>query len=360
MTVYAQRRRGKLTGQWVVEVTRNGRRRRKVLPTFEQALSIEGRLLAGLEVVQDDLGTTYTLEWLRQQSSLIWEGCKDTQAARRFSVCVDLLGPKIALRDLRTLHIDELKAKLHDLKPAKRNLRPVVSPQTVHRYLSSLSAALRWAYKRELIAKMPYIPWPKLERPRKKYFRPEEEAAIVRYFLSRGNVTMAIVVRVLAVTGLRIGEFLKLQPHHIQDGFILVGDWQGGTKTGDTRYVPLDERFEEPLKQLLAQGLPSYRGILKYLKRATKACGIDPGKTPHKLRHTTATRLTQAGAQTFVIQELMGHRNVETTRGYVSVEPMTLKLATQLKGAAGSLEGQEGLSEAVLEKTELASIKDHL
>jgi site-specific recombinase XerD len=102
--------------------------------------------------------------------------------------------------------------------------------------------------------------------------------------------------------------------------------------------------------------LPSYIGIKKYLRRATEACGIDRRKTPHKLRHTAATRLTQAGVQTFVIQEFMGHKSLTTTRGYVSIEPETLKVAAKTQGASGGLEGDQGVSERLL--AHLASKKD--
>jgi integrase len=360
MSVYPQKRNGKFTGKWFAEIEREGVRTRRLRSTKELADKVETLLLAGQEVpvsgeaVQAE--PVATLGWLKDQAALIWAECKDKQSAARLSVCVDLLGPELDICAVRTLQLDELKAKLKARKPTDKRFRAIKSSKTVHRYLAALSGALKWAFQREIIANKPHIPWPKVTQSPKQFFRPKEEAAIVAYFLDRGNIMMAVVVRVLATTGIRVGELLRLQPENVVDGFVLVGDWEGGTKTGDSRYVPIDESLEQPFRQVLEAGLPSYIGIKKYLRRATEACGIDQRKTPHKLRHTAATRLTQAGVQTFVIQEFMGHKSLTTTRGYVSIEPETLKVAAKMRGAGGGLEGDQGVSERIL--AHLAPKKD--
>jgi integrase/recombinase XerD len=55
--------------------------------------------------------------------------------------------------------------------------------------------------------------------------------------------------------------------------------------------------------------------VRRFLDRA----GIDKKVTPHKLRHTYATRLLESGAEFVDIQVLLGHVNLATTRIYTYV-----------------------------------------
>jgi integrase/recombinase XerD len=56
-----------------------------------------------------------------------------------------------------------------------------------------------------------------------------------------------------------------------------------------------------------------------YLRRLVEKTGIDKKVTPHKLRHTYATRLLESGAELIDIQVLLGHVNLATTQIYTHV-----------------------------------------
>jgi len=50
-----------------------------------------------------------------------------------------------------------------------------------------------------------------------------------------------------------------------------------------------------------------------------KPAGIEKKISPHKLRHTYATNLMNAGAERVDIKALLGHESVATTQIYTNV-----------------------------------------
>jgi integrase/recombinase XerD len=67
-------------------------------------------------------------------------------------------------------------------------------------------------------------------------------------------------------------------------------------------------------------GKPPVAHVVRaYLRRLLAQAGIDKKVTPHKLRHTYATRLLESGTELVDIQVLLGHVKLATTQIYTHV-----------------------------------------
>jgi integrase/recombinase XerC len=173
-----------------------------------------------------------------------------------------------------------------------------------------------------------------MQKTKKGAGRPISAAAAVRD---------VAVLETIYSCGLRISELCGLCADDIDWSQQIVRVRGKGKKE---RLVPIGkpaleaiERYGEILKQAPAGASPVFYSETKLraplhpaqlsrrLKQYLALAGLDPGLTPHKLRHSYATHLLDAGADLRSVQELLGHAHLVTTQIYTHVSTERLKKA---------------------------------
>jgi integrase/recombinase XerD len=145
------------------------------------------------------------------------------------------------------------------------------------------------------------------------------------------------LLEVLYGTGIRIGECrrLELTDYDPARMTLLIRDGKGRKD----RVVPVPVRAALALDLYLSEargelvkrhretaiflskyGRPVSKSLLEVIvQRYAQAAGIQAAVSPHTLRHTCATHLLQGGADVRHVQELLGHKRINTTALYTRV-----------------------------------------
>lgn len=156
------------------------------------------------------------------------------------------------------------------------------------------------------------------------------------------------MVVLLYATGLRVSELVGLKVQQIETELAYVRVLGKGGKERIVPFAPaageaLLQYLGEPRDRLLAekrrhgQAVPeeafvSQRGdaltrqaFWQMLVAFAREGGITEPISPHKLRHSFATHLLQAGMNLRSLQALLGHSDLSTTQIYTHVTPEHLK-----------------------------------
>jgi integrase len=238
---------------------------------------------------------------------LAYFGSKDKALGQRAEVLTSIIGARTPISCIKNQTVIDI---MNVLKARG------ISDSTVNRYLSIISKVVS-LYRRNYNATFTlHIPWQREGSGRFEWLRSEDEDILLTHLRSTGNNDLAIVVRVLTITGMRLGELLGLELSQVEEDWIRL--WK--TKTNRPRSVPIPADIAQQLRQLIERGLPTGPQIRKGLRGALKACGVNSNITPHSLRHTTATRLIKSGVNVLVAQRYLGHNSIKTTQRYVHIE----------------------------------------
>jgi site-specific recombinase XerD len=152
------------------------------------------------------------------------------------------------------------------------------------------------------------------------------------------------IFELMYVTGMRLGEVVRLDLADVDFSQDQVLIRRG--KGGKDRMVPLGRVAKEYLSSWAHKARGWFNAsetesalflnqdgrripastVRARLEKYMKACGIlRPGLSPHSIRHSCATHLLENGADIRYVQELLGHRSIETTADYTRQVAQGLK-----------------------------------
>lgn len=293
-------------------------------------------------------------------------GKETTQLERIRSAFHDLLD--LQLSELTTARIERWRVSRtfyhggHGAS-AKRQTREV-KPSTINRDIKALRAALNRATEWGNLSSMPLG---------KVRFRAEDENAVVRYLSNdeEARLRAALIARdnarraaresanrwrrdrgykewaahdkytdyvsplvLLAInTGLRRGELLQLRWRDLDLQRRMLTVRGEGTKTRQTRHVPLNTEATLLMKawrpRVLDPAWCVFGGStastpLASVKNAWHGVVVGAKVTSfrfHDLRHTFASKLVMAGVDLNTVRELLGHKSVAMTLRYAHLAP---------------------------------------
>jgi site-specific recombinase XerD len=250
--------------------------------------------------------------------------------------------------ELRKL-IDFLTANAHslvlaqlgheDLRAYQRHLAGrLKSPASRARALVAIRSWLRWLSREGLIEKdlSNGITLPKLEQRLPKPIDPDELAALPHETVAEKRDRA--MVQFLISTGCRISEALALDRTDFpRSGSRLVVTGKGSKQrsvylTGDARealedylgaredacmalFVNFDRAAADDRSRRLTPA--GARFIVHKIRRQLGAWSF---KSPHVARHTAATTLLEVtGGDVRLVQEVLGHANLNTLQGYTKI-----------------------------------------
>ncbi|MEK6875399.1 MAG: site-specific tyrosine recombinase/integron integrase [Nanoarchaeota archaeon] len=194
-------------------------------------------------------------------------------------------------------------------------------------------SSLRFFFKR--IVDRPDI-FVKLEVPKKEKRLPEvlSTQEIKNLIDSAEHLKSKLIIKLLYSSGLRVSELVNLTPKNLdfQQNIGWVRKGKGSKdrlfKIADSLSKQLQKYiFKHPKnKYLFSEINPmSTRNVQLLIKKVALKAGINKKVTPHTLRHSFATHLLENGENLLVIQQLLGHESLETTKIYTHISQDQLK-----------------------------------
>jgi integrase len=201
--------------------------------------------------------------------------------------------------------------------------REGMSAPTINRYVALLrrvgNLAERWGWTDKPLGRRVALLPERSERH--VYLTPRDVARLA----AKADALTADMIRFAALTGLRRGELLPLQPHQVRDGLLVL---DANTKSGRPRGIPLPPRAAAIARARLPWGVSIDQLRARFIVARKKA--KLPNVRWHDLRHTYASWIVQAGQPLTAVRDLLGHSSLAVTNRYAHLSPAHLHQAVSV------------------------------
>ena len=227
--------------------------------------------------------------------------------------------------------------RLYFLKQKNNN----ISNRTLGRYYSSLNSFFLYSIEHEYIGVNPlkFIDYPKYTKKIPEYIYDYQLEKLLNEKTSENveiELRNKLIIHLLLDTGVRVSELVNIKVHDIDVEERIIKVFGKGSKerfvffTSKTKELLINYFIKRKEKAITDNLLINYKGekltersVQKIIKLVGEKIGLDIH--PHLLRHTFATDLLNKGADIRMIQELLGHENLDTTQIYTHVSNSRVK-----------------------------------
>lgn len=211
-----------------------------------------------------------------------------------------------------------------------------ISPRSINRKLSTLKSYFKYLLKRELVKINPTL---KIVAPKTSKRLPvyverinmEELFEKVAFKEGYAGARDRMVLDILYCTGMRLSELLNLKESDID---LIKRELKVLGKGNKERIIPFDRNLEQSIREYLEVKHAAFGESTPYILLTDKGQQMYPKfvynlvkhflslvttvdkRSPHVLRHTFATHLSNSGADLNAIKELLGHSSLAATQVY--------------------------------------------
>ncbi len=236
------------------------------------------------------------------------------------------------ITDLKEITASIVRTWLASLKENK------CSSKTVNRKISSLKSFFKYQLKIKNLSISPVAAIASLKVSRKlpSFIQEKDLDSLLKhdYFPETfAGKTDFLIFEILYQTGIRRNELIQLKESDVDKSLAMIKVLGKGNKE---RFIPVSNQLLNIIDEYIAEKRKEFSEVEDFLLVNKKGGKLDPKyiynivkgnlskvstnerKSPHILRHSFATHLTNNGAEINAIKELLGHSSLAATQIYTN------------------------------------------